>query len=531
MLNKKRMTLCFVSLVSVIAVICSVLLFSEVNTNAEEYNELNPTFSEARINSDVELSYAEKTAYEQETEFFQNSTAGKYEIETNAYVMWYKTDDVAFLYRKYNIGSTASDKLTVQVTVDKQESVKTSGLYSTASSGLVMRGSIGNGAAAGAPSVYVHTRSTGVDVVYRSAQGESTIHSPSGVKPDYPVTLRIEKVGKKYTCMFKDKNMSDFKKICTVGADIKGPLYAGLASHSSQSTNPIHSYYSDYSAVGSGECDDVGDDSPSSSGPEKIDVEDPPIDENILLFETFTDGSMTDLTSTDGKETVTNPLWNRPFGELQTNSDKTNRYWYTAFDDGYMYAGNKDWTDYSATFDFKLEDGISTDGSDRLAFWVRRNHVAPTGYYGIAASIETEVTASDEPGKRTVTPRLAIYRHFRSAPNAFDKDNIVRSVGIPQMIGTGWHTIKIVCLDNKFTFYIDDWENPIAEYTDNTTSPATRGYIGIAAESVEASVDNITVTKIDDPIGGDYDNYIGGNYDEEIPQFVLDYWNKTEKKY
>ena len=59
------------------------------------------------------------------------------------------------------------------------------------------------------------------------------------------------------------------------------------------------------------------------------------------------------------------------------------------------------------------------------------------------------------------------------------------------------------------------------------------GYGNVAlttTDSIDIYFDNIIVTKLDDPIGGDYDNFIGGNWDENIPDYAQNFADKYDKK-
>ena len=83
------------------------------------------------------------------------------------------------------------------------------------------------------------------------------------------------------------------------------------------------------------------------------------------------------------------------------------------------------------------------------------------------------------------------------------------------------HTVRIDALDNVITVYIDDMTTPILEYTDeNSATFKGNGGIGFYSDSACVSVDNIVVRKLDDPVGGDYDNKINGNFNKQIPNYV-----------
>lgn len=520
MRNMKKWRAGLISALLVLAVTVSTLCFSGVFAGAEEYDEKNPEFAEARINSDVELSYGITNAYVQTTTFTQDAAAGRYEIETDAYVAWHNYDDVAMLYRQYNIGDTSSDKLTIELTVNSQEpTVSGQGLHTTASSGIMVRGSVDDPSS---PMLYLHTRATGVDVVYRAEYAAGSLHAPSGFLPVYPVVLRIEKVGNKYTCSFKNANMPAFRTIAALGCKISGPLYAGPTSHCSDPEIPIHSVFSNYSAVGSGTVNVTSTPGgTSSTGPAPLDAEDPPFDpDTTLLYETFTDGSMT-----EGKEAVNNPIWTSPEGSIVTNEENTDRSWYKSFADTTEYIGSQYWTDYSVSMNYEIAGGLDPQSNDQLILWTRYKDIDPYGYYGVGFAIETVVTVSNN--EQVITPTLVVY-HRQRAPRT-NMGTKVASAAIDPMIGTGEHTLRVDCLDNTFTAYIDGKQ--ILTWADESTSPNLRGGIGIGTTETEVCLDDIIVTKLEDPYGGDYDNYTGANYNDEIPSYVQDFMDKYEVDY
>ena len=80
--------------------------------------------------------------------------------------------------------------------------------------------------------------------------------------------------------------------------------------------------------------------------------------------------------------------------------------------------------------------------------------------------------------------------------------------------------MQIDVIDNKITVYWDDKQ--IAYGEDNDTSKFFNGFggIGLYSDKATVSVDNIYVRKLEDYLGGDYDNYIGGKFDEKTPDYI-----------
>lgn len=87
------------------------------------------------------------------------------------------------------------------------------------------------------------------------------------------------------------------------------------------------------------------------------------------------------------------------------------------------------------------------------------------------------------------------------------------------------HRLRVDALDNKLTVYWDGRQILAYEDTDTGATPNLKGCIGVYTEETSVYLDNILVTRIDDPLGGDYDNDIGGNYNEKIPSYVEE-WAK-----
>ncbi len=547
MMTKQKM-ICILSVCLAVVLLVTAVAFSELTAKAEEYNELNPEFQEARIDSDVEKDYGQSLYY-QESHFQQED--GKYQIKTNAYVAWYTNCDVAMLYRQYNIGSKSTDKLTVELTVDSQTSDTGSSLHENASSGIMMCGSVTD---PGAPYVYLHTRGNYVMVVYRIQPGMSyALYSSSA--PEYPVTLKMEKVGNKYTCSFKNASMTSFSTIGAVASNIAGPIYAGPASHSCDENTAIISNYSNYSAVGQGSCeiaDSGADQGPTKPVIEPLVREDDPFDaETTLLKETFSDGTFEIPELNDGYfevETVPlpsggqekirkvdNPIWKDSFGDIYTNEDLTNRMWKSPYADGTANVGDRKWTDYTLELDFDLTSS-DPQTEDKFIVWTRYREVESTGYYGIGYSIETTVSG---PETNPVT-KTQIKIYDRKRRNYIKYGDLEATAEIENLYGTGLHHIKIECLDNSYKFYLDgelitftgsdQSEMPGEKFTtyyDNAAAPNVIGSIALTTEMCEAYVDNILVTKIYDEYGGDYDNLIGANYNDKIPDYLqeaVDKW-------
>ena len=86
------------------------------------------------------------------------------------------------------------------------------------------------------------------------------------------------------------------------------------------------------------------------------------------------------------------------------------------------------------------------------------------------------------------------------------------------------HKLRADCFDNVITVYIDGIK--IFEYTDtDSVKMHAIGSIGFGVNKGNVLIDNVTVRKLNDPVGGDLDNKIKGNWDLPVPDYIQDYWN------
>ena len=92
-----------------------------------------------------------------------------------------------------------------------------------------------------------------------------------------------------------------------------------------------------------------------------------------------------------------------------------------------------------------------------------------------------------------------------------------------------WQNLYVEVVDNN----IKVWYNGVEkiDYTDeDNTIAVLKGGIGITTYDTDVAIDNIVVRKLEDELGGDYDNDIGGNYNEEIPAYLQE-WSEQGNNY
>ncbi len=492
-----------------------------------EYNETEGTFddfTEARINSDIEVKYG-VNPYVQTTTFTHSGNSAT--IDTNAYVEWSTESDVAFLCKNYEVGGTGNEnKMTFETSITaRTDPSGGQNLFSTASGGLLLTDSDTDPSA---PRIFLHLREGKVTVVYRSASGGGMGVIYGSVNAELPIKLKIVKSGKKYTCSYKGTNNGSYVTLGTVTSVMNGPLYAGVAAHSSDKTRSIRSSFKGWYAVGQGTYDNSGggDDTPSKDEYPDTGYIDPSYDEaTTLLYESFSKGI-----HTEGDAAVSPPIWQQVHTNQIKTLDNGNRVWYIAQETGSAFLGNQYWTDYSASVDVSFTAEMQAQDDDQFVFWVRRKEIENSGYYGNGVAITTDAKVDDKTQTVSYVTKLSVVKQY--AQRATQWSGTDCSAEIPNLIGDGkTHNIKVYAVDNKMLVYFDG--ELLLDYTDTATDGHInlRGGIGFYTNAVDVTVDNILVEKVDDELGGDFDNIIGSRFDEDIPEYVYNFYRDHEIKY
>ncbi|MBQ9965838.1 MAG: hypothetical protein IJP22_03835 [Clostridia bacterium] len=447
---------------------------------------------------------------------------GKYTIRSNTYCAWYQNDDIAFAYNQFNIGSGKNDKLEYRVTVNshKPDTKGVSVLHQNASIGIMMRDSLDpNGA-----EVFLHIRPQGVMMVYRPVKGDASFAKYTSIGEQYPTELKLVREGKKFTGYYRKAGTLVWSEVASCAAVFNGPTYAGLAQHSIEEKVIGKAVCSEVQIEGNGTYSgNTEEDNTTSSKPEEVDPgpEDAPASENILLRETFSDGSLT-----DGKESKTNPIWKDTTGKEIIYRSENNRVLSKEFADGYDFIGDQHWTDYEASVDVEFTNLCNAEAKNVFSFYFRhieQNYYGCFDYYVSIESCDLKVGGAiqkDEAGNVMRTQRMVLYKRqrakFETAGTA-----LVTIDNIGSMLGDGkLHTLKVKAIDNHLIVFLDGKE--MIDYYDEAYNMNLKGNVGIETANTAVYIDNITVTKIEDTLGGDYDNYIGGRFNEPAPEYVDD---------
>lgn len=466
-------------------------------------------------------------------------TDGNYVIRTNSFVTWYDEDDIAFAYKKYDIGDSSKDNLTVETTITSHvpDTDGISELHTNASAGIMMR----DGLNADAPDIFLHARNEYVTIVYRMSKGQEMKVEYAMSKPTYPLKLRLVREGKVFSGYYMCANDNAWRKVATVSALFKGPTYAGLCAHSCQQDVFVKSTFNGFTAKGEGTYSGTGgDDDPSSSGsssgsetssleqlpgpaPEDVPF-DPEKEPDVLLYENFSDGSRV-----KGPESVSNPIWKNPTGEL-TEFSNGNRVWYKNYVDSHDFIGDKNWSDYNTSVDIAFSSLANPQLDNKFVLYVRHREYVMYGAADYSVVIESYHYA--ENGKLQYDAAKNPIRKLR----AYISKRVGRKLGsIPSkpVEGTdyyyinddwitegGFHNISVDSFDNVITLCIDGIK--ALEYTDTNAVTNSFGNIGFETLNTSMYIDNIKVTKLHDEQGGDYDNYVCGLWDQKEPEYIAE---------
>ena len=505
-LFKKKTAVLLLSCLCVLALVAVVAFGSGIRANAATYDETNPEeFEFVAINSEAERIVDHKEPYVPKIEFTQDR--GAYMLKTDAYTAWQKDDDIGFAYRTYEIGGTLSDVLTIETTLTERSFSGSS--FTTASIGIMMRESVDPSS----PEIFLHCREGNITAIYRSQWDGNTTVKYSDVEPIYPVTLRLEKKGTQYVCSYKNSIQGNFVTFATLGVNIQGPVLAGFAGHACMGPDQyIIGKFSGYTAVGEGRYDPGGnssseESSSSESGPA---WEDAPVESDVLLSETFTDGDLI-----GGEASVTNPIWQSSAGNIAIEPNG-NRVWSRNFVTAQNYVGDETWTDYSASVDVRFTKNCDPEQVNNFTLYVRHRAVANLGYYDYGITLY---------GGNSIR----IYRRVRSPEGYAIGTEVARQNIESYLKADEWQNIYVECLDDTIKVWLNGTQ--VLDYIDDDHTIANlKGCIGIATFDTDCAVDNIVVKKLEDPLGGDWDNTIGGSFDKDVPQYLQD-WKSNGYNY
>ncbi len=520
------------SLTFLLIVLAAVPLSFAVSAKelVDVYNYENPELTMANI--------ANKDSQWTPSGTLKEQSNGNYVMSTNSWAFWLENDSLDMAYLKTPFNTGRGSILTVETTLTEW---KGSG---SASAGICIRNSLD----ANAVGIYLCQRPGEIYFMYRKSTGVSV---NQGIKVElndtYPTSFRItvNKTKNNATGYYKQGD-GKWVTVGNIPFTTANTLYSGIAAHSVDKSNFIDMKCSGFSAKLQApegytvDDDDSSSGSGSSSEPEIKLPEDLPVTGDVLLRETFTSGT---LFPAEDKQGVANPLWTVEQGEPKIGIDdaQTNRYLSLNAADNplVMIAGDMNWTDYSTQVEIMFPSADITKYEENIfSLLVRHKSVVIGGSMDYSVTLINKFKSNDligqylqlnySPSRKTFAPGAG-YVTLKEVQLA-NGDMIAPDVT---------HTIRVDTFDNKIDVYFDgehliswddtDRQNVSADSSaifKETQYPNLVGCVGFYTKSISAVVDNLVVTKLNDPIGGDYDNQIGGMFDEPIPDYIRERYDR-----
>ena len=519
----KKLTVLLLSVALCVVSLFSSTLFASAETViVEDYKNTSLTF--------VAIHGANTSAWEPVGTYEENiatdGSTANYKINTNAYAQWYNKDSSHFGYKKMDFAYGENGTLVLEADM-KSWSAQMS---EEAGAGIMIRTSLDPGAT----TIMLHCRPSRMFITYRPKDDADSMRGQilSFSKNEYPVRFRIVLNKNKAVCYARTSASNNFLKVGTIPFICGNTVYAGLAAYSqyqAETATAEYTYFRSYIETPEGaqrvDGEEGGNSSDNTSSEEVITLpEDDPVQANVLMRETFTDGDI----NPEKEEYPSNVKWyykEDQVPKIVTNADNTNRYLYDWMEDGvYMYGGDQHWSDYTMTVDLTFTKEYLNDAANNFYVFVRHTDIAQYGChdYAVCFTGGNKISIGYRTGSKFDTaPTLlttsntagdTVYMDYKYLPAFNESEKTVQ--------------LKIKAFDNVITVYLDGVE--VLRYTDTTSSVKGLGSVGFLTKESAVMVDNIVVTEETDLLGGSYDNEISGNWNSPIPEIVTYF---SENKY
>ena len=470
----------------------------------------------------------------------------RYDLTTNGKVQWWAEDSMSFAYKKSRFDFGKNGKLVAETTLDDWRPGNVAG-----GAGLMIRSSLN----ADAASLMVQAQQDCISVYYRMTDGQGcSLGGVSRKTPDFPISFRVVFQDNKVDCYVKEASDRTFIKMWTCRVIVEsGELYIGIGNYNANENILETAKFSGFSyEVTVPEGTDIGGNGGGedpNKPPELVLPEDLEAAPDVLMRETFREGIRTLVPYQDGTtnikltaETRLRPYWfvdplTRP--DIRLNADNTKRHLYSWMNEGeYYFAGDQSWTDYSTSIDIVFTDEFLLEGINHFGLYVRNTDIIQYGIhdYGVVFSSTTAGVSTLSLVTRTGTSDYgdvtnALYgpaiQTLHSVPcdyldfNIHEDPNDLSSPLKHEPNINKKRTLRVDAFDNTITAYLDG--QLMFSYTDESLYIHGRGRVGFVANYAAVEVHQLTVTKLNDFLGGDYDNAILGNWDKPIPQIIYDF--------
>ncbi|MBQ9965501.1 MAG: hypothetical protein IJP22_02080 [Clostridia bacterium] len=445
----------------------------------------------------------------------------KYILKSNGWAQWFSADHMAFGYKKLAFNYSEKAKITCETTMTSFD-----GLASNAGAGLMIRSGLNPDAAC----IMLHFRPEQVMVTYRSKDGNESSQGKTltaNTSTMYPASFKMEliKGQNKVKCYYKVGKAKEYAEYATVPFFYGNEIYVGISAYSNDgkymSTAKFTSFSYLVEAPEGYTVINPDDDEGTSSEPEeeeKIELpEDLPVQENVLLRETFTDG---ELNNNNGEKQndITNPIWSGTLdvAQIEMDEEQTNRWMYEYMKgESHYLAGDRNWTDYKAKYELEFTKEYSEGETNEFYAFVRATDMDIYGYeYYYIRFKKAKPTSLD----------LVLEFGHSPANNLLQVDNTYAIALDSKELGktledfVGKHILEVEAFDNNIKVFLDG--EMMFDYTDESEYIKANGCIGFGSNGAAVKVDNILVTDMPDLLGGDYDNRICGRWNDEEPAYL-----------
>lgn len=456
-------------------------------------------------------------------------TDGAYTLTSNGLAQWYNFDGISFAYKKIYFQYGNQAKLTLEGTLNAFN-----GKNDNAGAGIMIRSGLNPDAA----TVMMHIRPVWLCSTYRAKiGGESVLGSrqemtAANIAAGYPYRFKIELQKTTVSCYYQMKGQSSWSPFGSVPMARDGDyIYIGFCQYSQDEAYTATAKFSDFfyqvwapegTKPGPGE---EGETSNASSEAEVQLPTDPDLPaaevSDILLRETFTDGSMT-----EGKAAIANPVWDIEGDayEIVTDEAGTNRFLSLEYADAAtaFFAGDRKWADYTFKTELTFTTKSAKTEKNALHFYVRHTDYDQYGYedYTVSLTDGNTISLSQRTGTNVYYGQGPVLLQSAALPYIQFND-VTGNLDAQQR-----HTIEIRVFDNTITVfwdgaevltYVDPGNDQGNAHQDSGYEVKTTGCVGFSAEGACVDFDNLFVYKLEDPLGGEYDNRIGGSWDKARP--------------
>jgi len=428
-------------------------------------------------------------------------------ITTNSLDCWGNADAFTFLHKKDTVNLEKYPASAVTATVCE---VKGSG-SPNAASGPMMRETL----KADSPHVVLRVRPSGnIILSWRLTKGNVCKYI-MGPKVDLPVKLKLERMGDMYTAYYKNISLEGENNWIEMGSilvPMGEEIYTGFCTFSVDQSTPVTASLRRLNiknyAVGQTTAP-----TPAELAQEKQeDKEDWGDDEEKLRIKREKEESLkafyliekfNDMSLTSGEESVENAKWHtcEPAPVFETDEDGT--VWWVRNKVGTLaYVGRPTWADYRASFDFVLDKEFA---ENVFTIYVRSKPdvVKESAYKPCYYSLNINNS------KLFMMKSLP----FRDG-NSYNKTSVV----FPDFADGQKHKMVIEAFDNSITLSVDG--KVCFSYLDDSSFPHTRGMIGFDTRNVNIKISNLIVEKMEDELGGIYDNYMGTAFNEPLLDII-----------